>query len=116
MRNVGYTGECRKTLHCQDWIRSVAFSPEGKIIACACVNHTVEIWDLDSGQRINMNYKTLNLRKILIFSSHEFRDNFFDFLLSLLVPFKDFFFKDSAIALGVSTTPHTSNLFGESQK
>ncbi|NWF61407.1 MAG: pentapeptide repeat-containing protein [Fischerella sp.] len=64
-----YTGECRQILHCQDWVRSVAFSTEGKIIACACVNHTVEIWDLDSSQRINTLKEHSNWVRSVTFSS-----------------------------------------------
>jgi WD40 repeat protein/DNA-binding CsgD family transcriptional regulator len=46
------TGECCKILVNNDWIRSVAFSPDGKLLGCACVNHTVEIWNVETGKRL----------------------------------------------------------------
>ncbi|MFW9261927.1 NB-ARC domain-containing protein [Nostoc sp. CALU 546] len=63
------TGECSKILVNNDWIRSVAFSPDGKIIGCACVNHTIEIWDIDTGKRLIILQGHSNWVRSVAFSS-----------------------------------------------
>ncbi|MEH2435855.1 MAG: NB-ARC domain-containing protein [Nostoc sp.] len=63
------TGECCKILVNDDWIRSVAFSPDGKILGCACVNHTVEIWDVHTGQRLIILQGHNNWVRSVTFSS-----------------------------------------------
>ncbi|MFN6462082.1 MAG: NB-ARC domain-containing protein [Nostoc sp. DedVER02] len=63
------TGECCKTLVNDNWIRSVAFSPDGKIIGCACVNNTVEIWDVDTGERLRILQGHNNWVRSVTFSS-----------------------------------------------
>lgn len=38
-----------QTLECPSWITSAAFSSDSKLLAAACCNNAVRLWDVDSG-------------------------------------------------------------------
>ncbi|OUL23046.1 hypothetical protein BV378_24525 [Nostoc sp. RF31YmG] len=63
------TGECLKILYCEAWVRSVAFSNDGKVLACGCVNHSVEIWDVENRQRLDILKGHNNWVRSVTFSS-----------------------------------------------
>lgn len=54
-----------------DGVRIVAFSPDGRTLAAACVNRTVKLWDVSAGSCRNILQGHTGLVKCLAFSPEE---------------------------------------------
>jgi WD40 repeat protein len=56
-----HTGQCRNILQGHtSWIRSVAFSPEGGTLASGSEDETINLWDVEKGERL----KTLRSNRL----------------------------------------------------
>ena len=52
------TGECLRTLKGHtDWITSVAFNPDGKTLASASRDETINLWDVQKGKLLRKPLK-----------------------------------------------------------
>ena len=45
--------QCTLTGH-SDWVRSVAYSPDGKHIVSGSLDNTVKVWDSQTGKEVNV--------------------------------------------------------------
>ena len=50
----------------QDYIMSVAFSPDGQFIASGSDDKTIRIWNLADGKEIHLENSIFNMKQVLI--------------------------------------------------
>src|SRR5205807_1052281 len=49
------TGQCLNVLQGHaEWVRSVAFSPDGHLLVSGSNDHTIRLWDVSTGQCLNV--------------------------------------------------------------
>ena len=48
---VRFPGQCTLTGH-SDWVRSVAYSPDGKHVVSGSDDRTVKVWDAQTGKEV----------------------------------------------------------------
>ena len=48
---MGHEQKCTLTGH-SDWVRSVAYSPDGKHVVSGSCDNTVKVWDAQTGKEV----------------------------------------------------------------